>query len=971
MNSNSLFSPILAAAILHCCSLNSLALDDSFFEKKVRPILVKRCFRCHSGVKNGGGLSLESKSGWQKGGSSGAAIIPGNVDESLFIQAINYDTLEMPPDDAGGKLKENEIAILTEWVEKGAFDPRESHVETERMTRKQSGSWWSFQPILSSNSELDSKQIDLLILEKNRQKKLQLTQQADRRTLLRRATYDLIGLPPTQSEVDLFLNDDSEDAFAKVVDRLLASREYGAKWGRHWLDVVRYADTAGENTDRPLPHAWRYRNWVIDSFNDDRPFDEFALHQIAGDLVANRSSESDRQQGVIATGFLSIARRFGHDIDKDIHLMFEDVIDNVGKNFLGLTIGCARCHDHKYDPITAKDYYSLYGVFSSSKFSFPGCEPKGQPRDLVSLFSKEKHALLEKEYQSRLKKWTETYEAPASESARLKQLSDTRSRVLASSNVGEGKKIDLEKVPNHKLNKIKIDKGEVILLTVAPNGGHGADTTRVDLVIGELASGKEWKTDELIDEFAGNGPSVKIRDAVWCFMDVESGPTLLKDKKANLNNVVGLHAWSLGDTPSMVVNSNKHPVSVWTTLPPRTFFVHPGPKRSVGLAWICPKNGVYAISGTIADGHPAPGLDGVSFRIEHVHSDNYGVGLERLANLASKSKAPKPVAPQVPVAYAVVEGEVADARVQLRGDPQLPGDVVPRRWLSVFGGQKIGSSKTSGRTELAKHIIEHPLFARVFVNRVWQLHFGRGLVATPNDFGFRGSPPTHPELLDALASQFINNGYRIKSLHRLIMLTEAYQRNSQLGNAAAEIDPNNLWLSRYSNRRLTAEEIRDTLLFVSGNLDLTPAQQHPFPSESSWTFTQHAPFNAVYPTSKRSVFLMVQRQRRHPFLALFDGPDPNASTPSRDATTVPSQALFFLNDPFFHEQAKSLGIRLMEFPLSSRLAKLYSRLFQRKPTNKEIAVANQILESSNRSELEKWTSLCRILMSTNEFIYID
>ena len=342
-----------------------------------------------------------------------------------------------------------------------------------------------------------------------------------------------------------------------------------------------------------------------------------------------------------------------------------------------------------------------------------------------------------------------------------------------------------------------------------------------------------------------------------------------------------------------------------------------------------------------------------------------------MANLASKSKAPKPVAPRVPVAYAVVEGEIADARVQLRGDPQLPGDVVPRRWLSVFGGQKIGSSKTSGRTELAKHIIEHPLFARVFVNRVWQLHFGRGLVATPNDFGFRGSPPTHPKVLDALASQFINNGYRIKSLHRLIMLTETYQRNSQLGNAVAESDPNNLWLSRFSNRRLTAEEIRDTLLFVSGNLDLAPAQQHPFPLESSWTFTQHAPFNAVYPTRKRSVFLMVQRQRRHPFLALFDGPDPNASTPSRDATTVPSQALFFLNDPFFHGQAKSLGTRLMEFPLSSRLTKLYSRLFQRKPTNKEIAVTKQILESSNGSELEKWTSLCRILMSTNEFIYID
>jgi len=971
VHSTPLFYPVFAVAILCCCSLDSIARDDSFFEKRVRPILVKRCLRCHSGTKNGGGLSLESKLGWQKGGSSGPAIIPGNVKESLFIQAINYDTLEMPPDDAGGKLKENEIEILTEWVEKGAFDPRESHSELGRMTKQQAGAWWSFQPILSSDSDLDSEKIDLLVLEKMRLKELQPNPLTDRRKLIRRATYDLIGLPPTQSEVDQFLNDRSDDAFAKVVDRLLASREYGVKWGRHWLDVVRYADTAGENTDRPLPHAWRYRNWVIDSFNDDRPFDEFALHQIAGDLVGDKGSELDRRQGIIATGFLSIARRFGHDIDKDIHLMFEDVIDNVGKNFLGLTFGCARCHDHKYDPVTSSDYYALYGVFSSSKFSFPGCEPRGQPSDLVSLLTKEKQASLQSEYQSRLRKWAETFEAPANEPARLKKLSDAQSRILASSLIDEGKAIDLDKTLHPNLGKIGLRKGEVILLTVMPNGGHGADTTRVDLVIRDIASDLNWKTDELIDQFVDNGPAVKIRDAIWCFMDVESGPIFLKEKKTNLNNVAGLHGWSIGDTPSMVVNSNSHPVSVWTTLPPRTFYVHPGQKRRVGLAWICPKDGEYELSGTIADAHPVPGLDGVSFRIEHVQTDAYGVGLKKLAILASKSKAPKPVPPQVPVAYAVVEGEIADARVQLRGDPQTPGDVVPRRWLSVFGGQKMGSSKTSGRRDLAKHIIEHPLFSRVFVNRVWQLHFGRGLVATPNDFGFRGSPPTHSELLDALAGQFIKNGYRIKSLHRLIMLTETYQRSSQLTNDVAERDPNNLWLSRFPNRRLTAEEIRDTLLFVSGNLDFTPGQEHPFPEESTWTFTQHAPFNAVYPTNKRSIFLMVQRQRRHPFLALFDGPDPNASTPSRDSTTVPSQALFFLNDPFFHEQAKRLGKELMEFPLSTRLATLYSKLFQRKPTISERKFAMKILESLTGTDQEKWTAICRILMSTNEFIFLD
>ncbi|MCE9561424.1 MAG: PSD1 and planctomycete cytochrome C domain-containing protein [Planctomycetes bacterium] len=722
------------------------------FESKVRPVLVKSCQKCHGPEKQRGGLRLDTKAAWQAGGDTGPALVPGKPDESLIIKAIrNPDPkLRMPPNE---KLADHEIAALVEWVKDGAVDPRVGVAQIGGMSLDAAKQWWSFQPVKRPvvpevrNSQTQPRNpIDNFVLAKLSDKGLSLTPPADKRTLLRRVTYDLTGLPPSPADLDAFLNDTSPEAFAKVVDRLLASPQYGERWGRHWLDLVRYADTAGENSDHPLPHAWRYRNWVIEAFNRDLPYDQFLRDQIAGDILWARAEGERRKDEKprttilgfdasfmqppssfdqrVATGYLAIARRFGHDTDKDMHLTFEDTIDTVGKTLLGLSIGCARCHDHKYDAITAKDYYALYGIFESTRFAFPGCEAKQQPRDLVKL---------------------------------------------------------------------------------------------------------------------------------------------------------------------------------------------------------------------------------------------------------------QPLRPEL--AYAVVEGTAKNAKLQLRGDPEKPGAEVPRRWLEVLGGQTVPANSGSGRLELAGWLTSNanPLTPRVMVNRIWQHHFGKGLVQSPNDFGARGMAPTHPELLDWLSAEFVASGWRIRHFHKLIVLSAAYQQGSESRAEAVKVDVNNNLYWRFDRRRLSGEEIRDSLLAVSGQLDRTPGHEHPFPPEKSWGFTQHAPFNTVYETDRRSVYVISIRNRRHPFLGLFDGADPNATTPQRQVTTVPTQALYFLNDPFFHKQAEKLSASVFAKPEATRLDELFRITLLRPPTAKDRTTADAFLTSyaaqlsepvADRPKIA-WAALTRVLLASNEFLYLD
>ena len=948
------------------------AADEAFFEREVRPLLAARCLGCHGGDKAGGGLSLDTRAGWQAGGDQGPAVMPGDPENSLLYKAVSGADpgWRMPPADEQPPLDPDEVAVFREWIRRGALDPRVKGDAVGGMTREQAADWWAFQPLPSSSGVPTPAAIDAALDAALAARGIESAPPADDRTFIRRATYDLTGLPPAPEEVDAFLADTAADKDARLVERLLASPDYGVHWGRHWLDVVRYADTAGENTDRPLPHAWRYRNWVFDAFNRDLAYPEFVRLQIAGDLTPSSAGREARNEGIVATGYLAIARRFGHDIDKDIHLMHEDVIDNLGKNFLGLTAGCARCHDHKYDPISARDYYALYGIFASTKFAFPGCEPKGQPRDLVPLEQEPHQAAAVAAWKAR------AAERDAEQARRdaiasrgtLGAQARVAGRVLAEGKVGEGQSVPLAATDPIE---VTLAAGQVLVLAVAPGGNHGADSTLVEWRIRAADGGGAWSTADVVPHLATANP-LAVGGATWCFLEqTAEGPGFLGDRREEIDGKPALKAWRAGEVPSVFANTSLEPVTVWTSLPAASLFVHPGPDRSAALAWICPSAGTYLVDGRVADVHPAA-LDGVAFTLGVAGDSGYGPLLAEAGRLAATPLPDPGPAPAVPVAYAVVEGTVADAPLHERGDPEKPGDPVPRRWFEVFGGTAIPAGSGSGRQELAAWIAAHPLAARVLVNRVWQWHVGTGLVRTPNDFGSRGAAPTHPDLLDSLAAGFVAQGGRLKPLHRAIMGTRAYRRSSVAGPEVVEADPSDQFLGRFPRRRLSAEEIRDSLLVAAGELDRTPAEGHPFPPESTWGFTQHGPFAAVYDTTKRSGYLMVQRQRRHPFLALFDGADPNASTPQRQTTTVPTQALYFLNDPFFHERAAGLARRLADLPdPTARIEAGYRIAFQRPPTATEAARAARFIESYPGGDAERWSAWARVLLASNEFLHVD
>jgi hypothetical protein len=686
--------------------------DFEFFEKKIRPVLAERCYGCHSAsVKSPmGGLMVDSLAGLERGGSSGqSAVIPNSPDKSLLLAAIKREgKLKMPPGEA---LAPEVVADFETWIKMGAPDPRPEILPPPPYNFEEARKFWSFQPVKDAvppkvnDAAWSQTAVDRFIKAKLEERNLTPVGLASRRALLRRATFDLTGLPPTPDEMAAFLRDSSPRAFEKIVDRLLASAAYGEKWGRHWLDLVRYADTSGCNSDYPVPDAYRYRNWVIQAFNSDKPYDQFLREQLAGDLLPGVGNE-----GVIATGYLAIARRFGSR-NNEFHLTIEDTIDNVGKTMLGISVACARCHDHKFDPIPSRDYYALYGIFQSTKYAFPGTEIYQHAKDFTPL-------------------------ADGADAARM----------------------------------------------IA----YQRETSQLDDRIEDFTAGRE-------------------------------GKDLSADDK---------------------------------------------------------KKAIQALRDRVAE-------------------------LEKNA-------------PAVPKAYAVSEGTPANAKVQRKGDPKNLAEEVPRGFLSVLGGARLpAEEKGSGRRELADWVVNNPLMARVMVNRIWQHHFGKGIVGTPSDFGARGDQPVNPELLDYLAARFKESGYSIKAMHRMMMLTRAYQLASDADAKDAQLDPKNDYQWRFDRRRLDAEEIRDAILAVAGDLDTKMGGPHPFPLETNFKYTQHQQFFAVYDNHQRSVYLMQQRQRKQPWLDTFDGADPNAGTAKRLPGETSLQALAMLNSAFLDEQAGALGARVM------------------------------------------------------------
>jgi hypothetical protein len=874
-----------------------------FFEKKIRPVLAESCYACHSAKAKQpqGGLLLDSLEAMRKGGASGQpAIVPGDPEKSLLIRAIRYTDpkLQMP---FGSKLPERVIKDFEEWVKMGAPAPRDDAtvaVNRPAYNFDEAKKFWSFQPIRDHQPpQVKDKSwvrtpIDQFILARLEEKKLKPVGDADRRTLIRRATFDLTGLPPTPEEIEKFLNDKSPNAFEKVVDRLLTSPAYGEKWGRHWLDLVRYADTAGDNSDYPVPAAYRYRNYVIDSFNKDKPYDQFIREQIAGDILASHRSpevngklpndddddedddaaakgskadmlEKSRQEKIIATGYLAMSRRFGSR-NKEMNLTIDDTIDNLGKTFLGLSTSCARCHDHKFDPIPQRDYYALYGIFNSIRYSFPGAEIYPHPAEMVALASGEQAAKfykVQKELEN-LDDRVEFLKVERGAAARNKKMKEAQAK---------------------KEEKEAVAQGEA-----KRNNESGAQSD-----------------DEAKPE--GGEPKAETRPA---------------DFDRDVNN------------SSRAQQSKRMP--------------------------------------------------------EEVEAETKAVRA-RIAELHARYI-------KVPKAYAVVEGMAANARIHRKGDPKSLGEEAPRGFLTILGGQQAPKDhKGSGRELLANWIADakNPLTARVMANRLWGYHFGAGIVQTSNDFGSRGRAPTHPELLDYLATRFIEGGWSVKKMHRMIMLSRIYQlasgeerardvKDSRLFAANAAIDVSNDYLWRFNRRRLSAEEVRDSMLSTSGQLDRTMGGEHPFPAETTWRFSQHVQFFAVYDTNRRSVYLMQQRLKKHPFFEVFDGADTNMPVGERPLSTTPLQALYLMNNPFVHEQADQFALRIgMAYDTMPERADYAFRLAYGRPAKpEEVKEAIAYIEKTklNLQTLnvprEKYTrialaSYCRVLLSSNEFLYVD
>lgn len=1012
--------------------------DEAFFETKVRPVLVERCLECHSGATAEGSLRLDTAARLMTGSEHGPVINHDDPDQSRLLLAVQRSELvpAMPPDEP---LSEEEVAIFAEWIARGAPDPRtEDDRRVGGLTLEQARNWWSFQPLAASaspvtpqtqsHSAVDSP-IDAYLSETSFALGLTPASLADRRTLLRRLTFDLTGLPPTESEVQQFATDARPDAVARQADRLLASHAYGQRWGRHWLDLVRYADTAGENSDHPLPHAWRYRNWVIDAWNQDTGVDDFIRWQIAGDLIARDSGqpidESEIGGPIVATGYLAISRRFGHDSNKDMHLTYEDTIDTLGKSLLGLTLGCARCHAHKYDPVTSEDYYSLYGVFASTKYAFAGCEAIQQPSDLVPIVD-------ESVWQTRfahLQTQRDLVEQQLTATrGRLDRVSGAMSEAIKQSPLTAGA-IERAGEANWELldtsgapRAISVQAGDLILFTLGNKGDYGADTTRVDMTIRSSDGAASWNlTTDLLDDFLAGNPNPQSDGSFWLLLDGRNY-RLLSETVRDLQGQTGLHVWRTGELPSILVTSGKNPVPVWTTLAPRTVFMHPAADGPVAFAWIAPRECSVTMSGVVADAH-GEGGNGVDFRVDHVQGSELDV-IESLVAAARETRELEAeltrlsaMIPNRPVAFAVQEGTPHDEAIQIKGEPEHLAEVVPRRFIETLGHQPLGNEQASGRRELAERLApsNSPLAARVFVNRLWAHSFGRGLVRSLNDFGTRGELPTHPALLDRLASDLVAS-QSFKLIQRKIVLSNAYQRASVQSFAAEttarndshhqdmnrrelsltsavsgesdvepietlaqyrDRDPLRTSYAYFERRRLSAEELRDSLLLTADSLDWNIGLQHPFPSQDTWSFTQHVPFSDSYPHSRRSVYLMVKRNRRDPFLALFDGADPSATTPVRQVTTVPTQALYFFNDPFFHEQAARLADQVRAGATSDEefVDRLISRAWQRSSSEREQQVfATLRARWPGEGEAQRQgadRAIARVVLASSEFLYLD
>ena len=1189
---------VVALAVV-CCVAGEItfAVDDpaqvEFFEKKIRPVLVEHCYKCHSGTTPilKGKLRVDFREGLMKGGDSGPSIIAGKPDESLLILALKYDGFEMPPK---GRLPDSVIRDFETWVKNGAVDPRETPAtvtKAKTINFEEAAKFWAFQtpkkhalPKLKNDSLVNT-DLDRFVQARLEAKGLSLSPTADRRTLIRRAYLDMIGIPPTLDEVNAFLKDESPDAFATVVNTLLDSPHYGERWGRRWLDVARYGeDQAHTFKARNYPRGYLYRDWVIQSFNEDMPYDRFLTWQIAGDLI----DEPRRHERLAALGLFALGPvYYAENVEKDRAAAdeWDDRIDTLTRGVLGLTVSCARCHDHKFDPITTQDYYGLAGIFSSTNYQerpvvsdeivaarraaddavkeqqlsmdrFLLTESRGIRPTLISEIpdyfvagwkmlhlrktEKNEKKLLEqlgketKLSQTLIKRWyeflmpgsrrSESETAALAEWLKLvaaedddKDLSKDEDAAAAVRTLGEYfQKLASEKAPRHK--KLFARFGENVAFAnaadlsevragIIPLGNLFDDSASVSLdaavktdKFSAVANANRLGVDRVTQ---GWGTRTKIApDVDFDFRKLGSsshsygsivndgwqagGAIRTQGKQGSsgkrLEQGIGMHANALvtfdldeirragllpsdqkfqfkvdraginddalgsnGSSHLAVIVSRPHmdkavsdailasyvnckPVEVDVDDFTYYFSGNPvEPLRANGkfasFDILIPSEAKHLTLVTTGAGEPADNpissdhavfsgarleldplpeeklaaTDGNDESIdeEQLKQDKadavllsrlfYDEGLlalpaneaegklsveqkSALAELKTKLGELKKVAGQIDVrmAHSLNEGSGADLPIYLLGNPAKKGDLAPRAMPAIFtsGEKSAFAPKGSGRLELARAIAspDNPLTARVIVNRVWAGHFGVGLVKTTSNFGKLGDRPTHPELLDWLAVQFVEQKWSLKKLHRDIMLSATYQQSSSFREDGNKVDPENQLVWRMNRRRLEVEPWRDSILAVSGELDRTPGGP---PSNLD---------NAGF--KRRTVYGFVSRHRLDELLRLFDFPDPSITAADRSVTTVPLQQLFVLNSDFMMQRARALTGQLNAAGLADDEAKVryaYELLFSREASDDEVSAATQFLQSGkdDGDKISRWEQLSLALLGSNEFLFVD
>jgi hypothetical protein len=900
---------------------------NEFFEKKIRPVLTEHCYKCHSAdaekaKKLKANLYLDTRDGLRKGGDSGPIVVAGKPKESPLIKALKYDgDTKMPP---AGKLSDAVIGDFEQWVKIGAPDPRASAVTRKQvgMSIEEGRMFWAYKPVQApivpavKAGDWPISEIDRFVLAKLEEKGLKPAADADRTLLARRAYFDLVGLPPTPEQVDAFVADKDPKAFEKLVDRLLKSPQFGERWGRHWLDIARFGESL---TLRGfiLKEAWRYRDYVIDSFNSDMPFDQFIREQIAGDLLPAPKVE-DRRRQLIATTFLALGNTNLEEQDKAQLRMdvVDEMLDLISKGFLAQTVTCARCHDHKFDPIPTRDYYAMAGILRNAKAMEHANVSKwievplpGSPEEEAGY---RKHG--------------------AAVAALQKRIQDEKAKA--------GPKVA-------KIIKVSDVPGIVV---------DDAQAKKVG----------EWQRSVYSGHYIGDG-YVHDQNAGKGEKTLTFQPDLPNAGKYEVRL-----AYSSGTSRSDAV-----PVTVFSADGEKTIHVDmrkepPIDGRYVSLGeYRVEKNGqgYVIISNEGTKGHVT--ADAVTFvpldkpMPKPVTSDK-----DSVKALEAELKHLQETGPKRQMVMTVVEEDkIEDAKIHVRGGVHNLGDAVPRGFLRVasIGESPKLPTNQSGRKELAEWIasMNNPLTARVIVNRVWHWLLGSGVVRTVDNFGTTGELPSHPELLDYLAIRFVAEGWSVKRLVREVVLSRTY-RQASASNEAATGDPENRFFARANRRRLDAECIRDSMLVVSGKLN--PDRGGPaFPAMLA------ADYGYKGNDNRRSVYLPVFRNALPEALEAFDFVDPSMVTGKRNVSTVAPQALFMLNHPFPAEQARYAAERLLAEKLpdeTARIIKVYRLTLGREPTAGEREVATRFLTKSKDAK-EAWAGLFHALFASADFRYVD